>query len=161
MLRHFLHSKPSYTKFTLATRNFRRMKVFAKSENGILCIDSAYVDKLAKDNNGVKYLLVCQDLFDGTVNAKYRNQKIPRKQFMHFCLWLQKRTDLKILGWQGNGICWRVWKTMQSWRRTNLLYDEWDQGCDCWTYNKIPEKYTLPLHGREWVQVHSQNDSIR
>ena len=30
----------------------------------------AYVDKLAKENNGVKYLLVRQDLFDRTVNAK-------------------------------------------------------------------------------------------
>ena len=25
----------------------------------------------------------------------------------------------------------------------------------------IPEKYTLPLDGRQWIQVHSQNDSIR
>ena len=33
-------------------------------------MDPAYVDKLAKDNNGVKYLLVRQDLFDRTVDAK-------------------------------------------------------------------------------------------
>ena len=33
-------------------------------------MDLAYVDKLAKENNGVKYLLVRQDLFDRTVNAK-------------------------------------------------------------------------------------------
>ena len=25
----------------------------------------------------------------------------------------------------------------------------------------MPEKYTLPLHGRQWIQVHSQIDSIR
>ena len=84
MLRQFLHSKPSYTKLTLATRNFKRMKVFAKSENGILCMDSGYVDKLAKDNNGVKYFLVCRHMFDRTVNAKERKQKIPRKRFVHF-----------------------------------------------------------------------------
>ena len=30
----------------------------------------AYVDKLAKSNNGVKYLLVRQDMFDRTVDAK-------------------------------------------------------------------------------------------
>ena len=29
-----------------------------------------YVDKLAKDKSGVTYLLVLQDLFDGTVDAK-------------------------------------------------------------------------------------------
>ena len=63
-VRQFLHSKPSYTKFTLATRNFRRMKAFARFENQIWCMDLAYVDKLAKDKNGVKYLLVRQDLFD-------------------------------------------------------------------------------------------------
>ena len=33
-------------------------------------MDLAYVDKLAKVNNGVKYLLVRPDLFDGTVDAK-------------------------------------------------------------------------------------------
>ena len=33
-------------------------------------MDLAYVDNLAKDNNGVKYLLVRQELFDRTVDAK-------------------------------------------------------------------------------------------
>ena len=33
-------------------------------------MDLAYVDKLAKDNNGVKYLLVREDLFDRTVDAR-------------------------------------------------------------------------------------------
>ena len=33
-------------------------------------MDLAYFDKLAKENNSVKYLLVRQDLFDRTVNAK-------------------------------------------------------------------------------------------
>ena len=32
-------------------------------------MDLAFVEKLAKDNNGVKYLLVRQDLFDRTVDA--------------------------------------------------------------------------------------------
>ena len=69
-VRQFLHSKPSYTKFTPATRKFKRMKAFARFKNEIWCMDLAYVDKLAKDNNGVKYLLVRQDLFDRTVDAK-------------------------------------------------------------------------------------------
>ena len=47
-------------------------------------MDLAYVDKLAKDNNGVKYLLVRQDLFDRTVDAKGMKEKIPRKRFVHF-----------------------------------------------------------------------------
>ena len=46
------------------------MRAFARFRNEIWCMDLAYVDKLAKENNGVKYLLVRQDLFDRTVNAK-------------------------------------------------------------------------------------------
>ena len=57
-VRQFLHSKPSYTKFTLATRKIKRMKAFARFKNEIWCMDLAYVDKLAKDNNGERYLLV-------------------------------------------------------------------------------------------------------
>ena len=69
-VREFLHSKTSYTRFTQATRKFKRMRAFARFRNEIWCMDLAYVDKLAKDNNGVKYLLVRQDLFDRTVDAK-------------------------------------------------------------------------------------------
>ena len=68
--RQFLHSKPSYTKFTLATRNFKRIKSFSRFKTAIWCMDLAYFDKLTKNNNGLKYLLVLQDLFDRTVDAK-------------------------------------------------------------------------------------------
>ena len=33
-------------------------------------MDFAYIDKLTKDNNGVKYLLVGQDVFDRTIDVK-------------------------------------------------------------------------------------------
>ena len=69
-VRQFLHSKPSYTKFNLARRKFKRMKAFARAKIEIWCMEPVYVDKLAEDNNGVKYLLVRQDLFDRTVDAK-------------------------------------------------------------------------------------------
>ena len=62
MMRQFLHSKAFYTKFTLATRKFKRMRAFAGFRNENWCMDFAYVDKLAKKKNGVKYLLVLQDL---------------------------------------------------------------------------------------------------
>ena len=45
-VRHFLYSKASYTKFTLATRKFKRMKAFARFKNEIWCMDLAYVDRL-------------------------------------------------------------------------------------------------------------------
>ena len=69
-VRQFLHSKDSSTKFTLATRKIQRIRAFAKLRNEIWCMDLAYVDKLAKEDNGVKYLLIRQDLCDRTVNSK-------------------------------------------------------------------------------------------
>ena len=65
-VRQFFHLKDSYT---LATRKFKKTRAFAKLRNESWCGYLAYVDELAKDNNGVKYLLVRQDLFDETVNA--------------------------------------------------------------------------------------------
>ena len=53
-VRQFLHSEDSYTTFTLAARKIKRMRAFARFRNEIWCMDLAYVDKLAKENNGVK-----------------------------------------------------------------------------------------------------------
>ena len=83
-VRLFLHSKPAYTKFTLATRKSKRMKAFARFKNELWCMDLAYVDKLANDNNGLKYLLVRQDLFEGTVDAK--GMKTKRFQGNYSCI---------------------------------------------------------------------------
>ena len=69
-VRQFLYSNLSHTKYTLATFTFKRMKAFARLKNEIWCMDLAYVDKLAKNNNSLKCLLVRQDLFDRTVDAK-------------------------------------------------------------------------------------------
>ena len=46
------------------------MRAFARSKNEIWCMYLAYVIKLSKDNNGVKFILLRQDLFDRTVDAK-------------------------------------------------------------------------------------------
>ena len=43
-VRQFLHSKDSYTKFTLAARKFKRMRAFASIRNEIWCMYIAYVD---------------------------------------------------------------------------------------------------------------------
>ena len=91
-VRQCLHSKPSYTKITLATRKFKRMKAFARFKNEIWCMDLAYVDKPAKDNNGVKYLLVRQDLFDRTVDAKRMKTKNSKETVRAF-LTMNKRRN--------------------------------------------------------------------
>ena len=94
-VRQFLHSKDSYTKFTLAARKFKRMRAFARFRNEIWCMDLAYIDKLAKENNGVKYLLVRQDLFDRTVNAKGMKTKDSQETVKAFSSMITKRNRPK------------------------------------------------------------------
>ena len=67
------------------------MKAFARFKNEIWCMDSAYVDKLAKDNNGVKYLLVLQDLFDRTINAKGMKSKDSKETVRAFLSMITKK----------------------------------------------------------------------
>ena len=44
----------------------------------------AFVDKSAKDNNGVKYLLVRQDMFDRTVDAKKDSKETVKTFFQKY-----------------------------------------------------------------------------
>ena len=94
-VRQFLHSKDSFTKFTLAARKFKRMRAFARFRREIWCMDLAYVDKLAKENNGVKYLLVRQDLFDRTVNAKGMKTNDSQETVKDFSSMITQRNRLK------------------------------------------------------------------
>ena len=97
-MRQFLHSKPSYTKFTPAKRKFQRLKAIARFQNEIWCMDSAHVDKLAKDNNGVKYFLVRQDMFDRTVHAKGMKTKDSKETAPAFSTKIRKRSAPNFLG---------------------------------------------------------------
>ena len=94
-VREFLHSKTSYTRFTQATRKLERMRAFPRFKNETWCMDLAYVDKLAKDNNGVKYLLVRQDLFDRTVDAKGMKTKDSNETVKTFSKMITKKNRPK------------------------------------------------------------------
>ena len=91
-----LHSKSSYTTFAQATRRFKRKTVFARVKNETWCMDLAYVDELAKDNYGVKYLLLRQDLFDRTVDAKGMKTKVSKKTVRTFSKKITKESRPKI-----------------------------------------------------------------
>ena len=71
------------------------MRAFASFRNENWCMDLAYVDKLAKENNGVKYLLVRQDLFDRTVNAKAMKTKDSQETVKAFSSMITKRNRPK------------------------------------------------------------------
>ena len=94
-VRQFLHSKASYTKFTLAAGKFKQLRAFVTFRNEIWCMDLAYVDKLANENNGVKYLLVRQDLFDRPLNVKGMKTKDSRETVKAFSSMSKKRSRPK------------------------------------------------------------------
>ena len=90
------------------------MRAFARFKNEIWCMDLAKVDKLAKDNIGVKYLLVRQDLFDRTVDAKGTKTKDSNETVKTFSKMISKKNrPKKTLGRSGYGICWRVQEILQ------------------------------------------------
>ena len=81
------------------------MRDFARFRFGNGCLDLAYVDKLAKENNGVLYLLVLQDLIDRNENAKGLKTKDSQETVKAFSsmitktyrpkkVWVDKGTEL-------------------------------------------------------------------
>ena len=89
---YFLHSKDSYKKYRHATRHFKRLPAFAKRINEIWCLDLAFVDKLSDTNNGVKYLLVCVDVFSRFVLVKPKKSKYSSDAVVAFKKILRKKS---------------------------------------------------------------------
>ena len=58
----YLHSSPTYTKLKTPVRRFPRLKAVSPAIDEIWSMDLAYVDKLARHNDNVYYLLVCVDV---------------------------------------------------------------------------------------------------
>ena len=112
-VREFLHSKTSYTRFTQATRKIKRMRAFARFKGEIWCMVLVFVDKLPKDNNGVKCLLVRQNLFDKTVDAKGRKTKDSKETDKTFSKLNTKKNRPKNLGRSGDRVCWRMQENLE------------------------------------------------
>lgn len=74
-IRAYLQQTNSYTKYRKPQRKFRRLKVIALRINEIWSIDLAFVDKLAKYNKGMKYLLVAVDVLSRYVRVQPMKNK--------------------------------------------------------------------------------------
>ena len=61
-------------------------------------MDLQYVDKLAKDNNGVECLLVRQDLFDRTVDATGRKTRVSKETVGAFVTMIKNYNPPKKIG---------------------------------------------------------------
>ena len=71
------------------------MRAFARFKIELWRIDLAFVDKLAKNKNGVKYLLVRQDLFDRTVDSKGMKTKDSKERVKTFSKMITEKIDQK------------------------------------------------------------------
>ena len=79
----------------MATGTVKRPRAFARFKNEIWCFHLAYVDKLAKEDNCVKYLQVRQDLFDRTLNAKGMKTKDSQEPLKAFSSMIRKKSGKK------------------------------------------------------------------
>ena len=84
------------------------MKTFARFKNDIWCMVQAYVEKLANDNKGLKYLLGPQDLFDRSADAKGMKIKDYTATVRAFQARLQMRSLPGKVRLTRDGVCWRV-----------------------------------------------------
>ena len=101
-VRQFLHSKTWYTSFSQPTRKLRKLEVIARFRNEIWCLGLAFVDKLARDNNGVEDLHVRQDMFDGTMDARGMKTKVSNETLKTFSKMTTRRNRPKEL-WVDQG----------------------------------------------------------
>ena len=79
----------------MAAQKFKKTRTFARFRNEIWCMDLAYVYKLAKENNGVNYLLVREDLFVRNVNTKGMKTKDSQETVKAFSSMIKKGIDQK------------------------------------------------------------------
>ena len=137
------------------------MTAFARFKNEIWCTELTYVDKLGKDNNGVNYLLVRQELFDRSVDAngmKTKDSKETVRAFLTMItkkkrpqkIWIDKEGELaeefkKLC--KAEGI--QIYSTMSE---TKAAYAE--------RTKRSLKNIFFSLHERQWIQVHSQIDLI-
>ena len=99
---HFLHGKATHTKYTNVRRNFQRLKVVAFEINEIWSIDLAYVDKLSKYNDGIKYLLVAVDVLSRYLRVQPIKTKSAKAASEAFAKMLGKRVKPKKV-WSDKG----------------------------------------------------------
>ena len=101
----FLQKTAAHTKYGPFRKKFRRLKVIAYDINEIWSADLAYVDKLAKYNNGVKYLLVSVDVLSRYLRVeplKSKDAAETKRAFKRMIknkrpkkLWTDKGTEFK------------------------------------------------------------------
>ena len=116
---------------------------------------------ISEEKNAVKYLLVHQDFFDRTLDAKELKTKDSKETVRAFLTMITKKKRPEKFGSTKEQKLLENLKDLRSWRNGSLLFNESDQGCICWTHKTVLENFSLPLQWRLWIQVLSRFVSIR
>ena len=116
-------------------------------------MDLAYVDRLAKDNNGLKYLLVRQDLFDRTVDAKGMKTKDSKETVKTFSKMITKKYRPKKF-WVDQGTEF-AGEFKNFCRAEGLeIYSTMSETKAAFAKRTMhSKKHSVSLHGGLWVQV--------
>ena len=97
----FLHSKNAHTKDRQYRKRFHRLKVIAHHINEIWSVGLADVDKPAKYDNVVKYLLVAVDVLSRKLRVKPMRTKAAGETAKTFQRMIAKTKPLKL--WSDEG----------------------------------------------------------
>ena len=100
-VRSYLEAKPSFTKYRSIRSRFPRLKVIVKDTNEIWSLDLAHVDKLAKYNRDVKYLLVAVDCLSRYLRVEPMKTKYATEAAQAFKKMIKYKQPLKV--WVDDG----------------------------------------------------------
>ena len=100
-VRFYLATQNAHTKYKTSRRKFPRLKVIAFRINEIWSVDLAYVDKLAKYNRGIKYLLVAVDVLSRYLRVEPLKNKTAEETTKAFKRMIRNKQPEKV--WSDKG----------------------------------------------------------
>lgn len=97
----YLSTQNAHTKYKTPRRKFSRLKVIAFRINEIWSVDLAYVDKLAKYNRNVKYLLIAVDVLSRYLRVEPLKNKTSEETANAFKRMIRNKQPEKV--WSDKG----------------------------------------------------------
>ena len=156
----FLQQKDAHTKYRQIQRKFPRLKVIAYESKEIWSIDVAYVDMLAKYNNGVKSLLVAVKVLSKFLRVVPMRSKSAPDAAKAFEKMIEKMQPQKVWSDKGTGfkggfknLCVQRGIAIYNCQRNKVSF--------CRKNHSFPQKHHVQAHGKEMdISLHQQAISI-
>ena len=143
----FLRSQSSHTKYGLFRKTYPRLKVIVNDINEIWSLDLAYVDKLAKYNRGVRYLLVAVDCLSRYLRVEPLKTKYAKETTEAFKKMIKTKQPKKV--WVDKGTEFKGEFEKLCTKREIIKYNTHSEKkiSVCRKKHSIAEKYYLQILG--------------